>query len=118
MFLNSEMSYFYISKSGLQTSFTQVVSPSIVSQKLFSGDGSLGIGAAWLAMHALGKPSDIRGLNTVYLGTTASDEKINTERQTLQRKKDRQADRKTQIKNERTEDRKKKHINKQIKKYQ
>lgn len=44
-----------------------------------SGDGSLGIGAAWLAAYEAGDADGIDGLPTVYLGTTASNDEIENE---------------------------------------
>ena len=41
-----------------------------------SGDGSLGIGAAWLAMCEAGDAYQISGMTSIYLGTDASDEMI------------------------------------------
>lgn len=44
-----------------------------------SGDGSLGIGAAWMAMQDAGMTSAIQGLKSVYLGTSATDDEIRAE---------------------------------------
>jgi len=41
-----------------------------------SGDGSLGIGAAWLALRQHGLQGMIQGLDTVYLGTDGSEREI------------------------------------------
>ena len=41
-----------------------------------SGDGSLSIGAAWLAAKQFDKKNKIEGLNNIYLGTTISDNNL------------------------------------------
>ena len=41
-----------------------------------SGDGSLGIGAAWIASEKFDKKNDILGLENIYLGSDLKNEKL------------------------------------------